>query len=146
MSERSGAMPKPPATSRMSWPFMSSMGNPRPNGPRSPTTSPHCISCSTLVNAPARRTHSSMKPRFVGELEMEMGASPTPKMDTSTNWPGSWENASRMRSSMSRNSNSFSVAVTSMMDVMRAGQGRYGLAAIISSPVSGAGPPSSGCT
>ena len=86
--------------------------------------SPHCIVCSTSVNVPARRTVSSMNPRLVGELEMEMGASPTPKMDSSTNCPGSCENASRMRSSMRRNSKSFSVAVRSVMDVMRAGQGR----------------------
>ena len=71
-----------------------------------------------------RRTVSSMNPRFDGELEMEMGASPTPKMDTSTNCPGSWRKASRMRSSMSRSSMSFSVSVRSTMDVMRAGQGR----------------------
>ena len=73
-----------------------------------------------------------------GELdEMEMGASPTPKMVSSTNWPGSWRNASRMRSSIKRNSNSFSVAVNSVMDVMRAGHGRYGLAAMSSWPVDG---------
>ncbi len=89
MSERKGAMPKPPATSKMSWPFMSSKGKPRPNGPRKPTMSPHCIWCSTSVNLPVRRTHSSIKPCLDGELEMEMGASPTPKMDTSTNCPGS---------------------------------------------------------
>ena len=57
---------------------------------------------------------------------MEMGASPTPKMVSSTNWPGSWRNASRMRSSIRRNSNSFSVGVNSVMDVMRAGHGRTG--------------------
>ena len=78
---------------------MSSNGKPRPNGPRRPTMSPHCILCSTSVKWPVRRTHSSMKPRLDGELDMEIGASPTPKMDTSTNWPGSCENASRMRSS-----------------------------------------------
>ena len=50
--------------------------------------SPHCILWSASVNVPARRMHSSMKPLFVGELEMEMGASPTPKIDSSTNWPG----------------------------------------------------------
>ena len=81
-----------------------------------------------------------MKPRFDGLDEMEMGASPTPKMDSSTNWPGSCRNASRMRSSIRRNSNSFSVAVNSVIDVMRAGHGRYGFAAIISAPVIGAGP------
>ncbi len=76
------------------------------------------------MKRPARRTHSSMKPPFEGELEMEMGASPTPKMDTSTNCPGSWRNASRMRSSTKRNSKSFSVAVSCWMEVMRAGHGR----------------------
>ena len=53
-----------------------------------------------------------------------MGASPTPKMDSSTNWPGSWRKASRMRSSTKRNSKSFSVGVSSVMEVMRAGHGR----------------------
>ncbi len=62
--------------------------------------------------------------RLVGDDEMEMGASPTPKMDTSTNCPGSWRKASRMRSSTKRNSKSFSVGVSSVMDVMRAGHGR----------------------
>ena len=79
---------------------------------------------STSVKRPVRRTHSSMKPRFEGLDEMEMGASPTPKMESSTNWPGSWRNASRMFSSMRRNSKSFSVAVRSVIEVMRAGQGR----------------------
>ncbi len=55
---------------------------------------------------------------------MDMGASPTPKTESSTNWPGSCRNASRTRSSTSRNSKSFSVAVRSVMDVMRAGHGR----------------------
>ena len=139
MRLRSGAMPKPPATNRISWPFISSNGKPRPKGPRMPTMSPHCILCSASVKRPARRTHSSMKPRLEGLDEMEMGASPTPKMVSSTNWPGSWRNASRMRSSIKRNSNSFSVAVNSVMDVMRAGHGRYGLAAMSSWPVMAAG-------
>ena len=39
-----------------------SNGNGRPKGPRIPTTSPHCILCSSSVNLPARRTHSLMKP------------------------------------------------------------------------------------
>ena len=65
-----------------------------------------------------------MKPRLVGDEEMEMGASPTPNRDSSTNWPGAWQNASRIFSSTSRNSKSFSVAVSSVMEVMRAGQGR----------------------
>ena len=55
---------------------------------------------------------------------MLMGASPTPKMLTSTNWPGLWRKALRMRSSMKRNSNSFSVSVSSVIEVMRADQGR----------------------
>ena len=124
MSERRGAMPKPPATKSTSWPRISSMGNPRPKGPRMPTISPHCIWCSRSVKRPVRRTHSSMKPCLVGDDEMEMGASPTPKMDSSTNCPGSWRKASRMRSSTKRNSKSFSVGVSSVMEVMRAGHGR----------------------
>ena len=50
-----------------------------------PTMSPHCILWSASVKRPARRTHSSMKPLFDGEDEMEIGASPTPKMESSTN-------------------------------------------------------------
>ena len=86
--------------------------------------SPHCILWSASVKRPARRTHSSMKPLFEGEDEIEMGASPTPKIESSTNWPGSWWNALRMHSSTRRNSKSFSVAVSSVIDVMRAGHGR----------------------
>ena len=100
-----------------------------------PTISPHCIWWSRSVKRPARRTHSSIKPRLVGDDEMEMGASPTPKMDNSTNCPGAWQKASRTLSSTSRNSKSFSVAVSSVMEVMRAGHGRYGLARMSSAPV-----------
>ena len=60
----------------------------------------------------------------VGEAPISISSSPTPKMDTSTNCPGSWWNALRMRSSTRRNSKSFSVSVSWVMDVMRAGHGR----------------------
>ena len=72
------------ATSKMSWPFIFRMGNGRPKGPNfNHVTALHFVQLS--VNLPARRTHSSMKPCLEGDEEMEMGASPTPKMDSSTN-------------------------------------------------------------
>ncbi len=55
--------------------------------PRSPTMSPHCFWCSAPVTSPALRTHSSMKPCLDGAEEIEIGASPTPKIESSTNWP-----------------------------------------------------------
>ena len=68
-----------------------------------------------------------MKPCLLGADEIEIGASPTPKIDSSTNWPEEKSNASRASSSMRRSSKSFSCGVRSMIEVMRAGQGRYGL-------------------
>jgi len=70
-----------------------------------------------------------MKPCLLGAEEIEIGASPTPKSDNSTNWPDANWNASRTSSSMMRSSKSFSLSVRSMIEVIRAGQGRYGLAA-----------------
>ena len=57
--------------------------------------SPHCFACSAPVTSPALRTHSSMKPCLLGAEEIEIGASPTPKIDSSTNCPDSNVNASR---------------------------------------------------
>ena len=90
-----GAIPRPPATSRMSWPFISSKGNPRPNGPRRPTMSPHCIRVQRLGEArPRAGRASSMKPALRRRARQWRWAPPPRRRCTApTNCPGSCENA-----------------------------------------------------
>jgi len=50
--------------------------------------SPGASSWSALVTAPTFLAENSMKPARVGEEVRQKVASPTPKTDTSWNWPG----------------------------------------------------------
>ena len=85
--------------------------------------------CSAPVTSPALRTHSSMKPCLLTAPRRSRSA-PRPRRRSTARrtGPTSNVNASRTSSSMRRNSNSFSLSVRSMIDVMRAGHGRYGFA------------------
>ena len=62
-----------------------------------------------LVTSPTLRTHSSKVPLLrLGEELIEIGASPMPNSETSTNWPGSLP---RLPPSGSSRVNSFSSSV-----------------------------------
>ena len=85
----SGAMPSPPATSRMSLPFISSNGKPRPNGPRIPMTSPHRLRCSAPVTSPASADAQLDEALLAREPRRSRWAPrPRRRCETSTNWPG----------------------------------------------------------
>ena len=91
--------------------------------------SPHCFLCSAPVTSPALRTHSSMKPCLLGAERIEIGASPTPKIDSSTNWPEcEVERLARLGVDEPQLEELLRVGVRSMIEVMRAGHGRYGFA------------------
>src|SRR5512136_1650079 len=91
--------------------------------------------CNTLVMSPARRTHNSNEPLLrLGDDVIEIGASPTPNTDSSTNWPGSCPNDTPRGSS---NLNSFSHCVIGFTSRMRAGWGRYRESLSVSWSVSG---------
>ena len=87
--------------------------------------SPHCLRCSAPVTSPELRTHSSMKPCLLGADEIEIGASPTPKIETSTNWPGvEVERVAHLLVDEPQLEELLGVGVRSMIDVIRAGHGR----------------------
>ena len=73
---------------KRSLPFRESISNPLPNGPLIPTLSPTLSLCNFVVTFPNLRTQTSNVSFFVGEEDKDIGASPIPKTETSTNWPG----------------------------------------------------------
>ncbi len=94
MAERTGTRPMPPQMKSTSRPFRApSTGKCVPKGPRTPTLSPALRRCRAPVTLPTLRTTISKASPRLGELEMEMGASPKPGMDISANWPGMWPRA-----------------------------------------------------
>ena len=62
MSGRSGGSPMPPATMTTSRPKASSMGQPRPTGPRSPTCEPGRSEVRARVVAPSVRMVTKISP------------------------------------------------------------------------------------
>ena len=62
MSGRRGGSPMPPATMTTSRPKASSMGQPRPTGPRSPTCEPGGSDVMAYVLAPSVRMVRKISP------------------------------------------------------------------------------------
>ena len=112
----------PPAIKRISLPSRASSGKPLPKGPRMPTIAPFFRACRALVTLPTFLTASWKVPSLVGDDEMEMGASPMPMTETSTNCPG---RCPRLLPSLNLNSKTFSRGVNSSTLTSSAGRGAY---------------------
>src|SRR5690242_15731641 len=97
MAGRSGARPRPPATTTTSLPRSSSSGHPRPNGPRTPSAAPAGIRVSASLTGPTARTVCVT--RAPATALTEIGISPCPYAHSMLNWPGAHDMAA---SSMSR--------------------------------------------
>src|SRR5579859_2031408 len=87
ITERSGARPRPPATTTTSLPCTSSMGQELPNGPRTPSMSPALSSRIARDTAPTARVVCTRGTGRSGSPLMEMGISPTPYTYSMLNWP-----------------------------------------------------------
>ena len=73
-----GARPSPPVTSNTSRPRTGSIGQPRPYGPRRPTTAPALSLPITSVTLPVKRIVWPMPGPSSGPRETEIATSPTP--------------------------------------------------------------------
>src|SRR6266516_2318740 len=76
-TERSGASPRPPATTTRSFPIACSIGQWLPNGPRTPITSPGLSTQNAFDTSPTSRVVWMRDRRFVGSPLIEIGISPT---------------------------------------------------------------------
>src|ERR1039458_6019198 len=78
----------PPANTSTSAPSISPIGQGRPNGPRTPRTSPKGASQIACVARPTARTVCTSGPSPPGSPLIEIGTSPVPNAESIVNCPG----------------------------------------------------------
>src|ERR1700739_2251474 len=102
MDGRSGARPRPPATTTTSCPANSSVGHAVPNGPRSPSMSPGFTRAIASPPPPTARTVCTSRDASDASPLTLTGISPMPNTYIMVNWPGRY----RGRGESSAGSNS----------------------------------------